>query len=86
MFPGFPTRLVNEVTRLYKEKILKNTGEMKMAIEVSDPPRRKFNVFIGGSFLANVMQNAPQFWITKKDWDEMGVKALSKVNESLKMW
>jgi hypothetical protein len=34
MFPGFPTRLVNEVTRLYKERILKGQGEMKMAIEV----------------------------------------------------
>lgn len=36
MFPGFPTRLKNDITRLYKEKILKGNkkAEMKMKINI----------------------------------------------------
>jgi len=57
MFPGFPTRLLNEVTSLYKSEILKGKHSTKINIDVLDPARRKYNVFIGASFLSNIMKD-----------------------------
>jgi len=35
MFPGFPTRLQNDIARVYRQKILKgNKAEMKMKINI----------------------------------------------------
>jgi len=66
MFPGFPTRLLNDVNRDYKNKILKGKeGSGKVRINVLDPARRKYNVFIGASFLANIMKDKANFWISK---------------------
>jgi len=66
MFPGFPTRLLNDVNRDYKTKILKGKeGSGKVKINVLDPARRKYNVFIGASFLANIMKDKDNFWISK---------------------
>lgn len=61
MFPGFPNRLQNEVQSIFNEKILKdnkdNMAKSKIKIKVIDPARRKYNVFIGASFLAHVMKD-----------------------------
>jgi actin-related protein 2 len=48
-----------------------------------DPDRRKFNVFIGASFLANIMKDRHYYWILKKDWDECGPRVLDKIKEKL---
>jgi actin-related protein 2 len=54
----------------------------KMKIAVEDPPRRKHFVFLGGSVLADVMKDKPEFWITKQEYDEQGLRVLSKVGKS----
>ena len=41
-------------------------------------------MFIGASFLANVMKDKEEYWITKRDWEELGKdRAMNKVMESL---
>jgi len=49
MFLGFPTRLENEILALYKNTIQKADANDELAfdIDVVNPPRRKYNVFIG---------------------------------------
>lgn len=54
-----------------------------MKIRILDPDRRKFNVFIGASFLANVMKDQDAYWIHKKDWDEVGPRVLDKIKDKL---
>ena len=54
-----------------------------MKIEVIDPARRKYNVFIGASFLANIMKDKAEYWISKKDWEEVGERCLNRVSEHL---
>ncbi len=49
-----------------------------MKIRVEDPPRRKHMVFLGGAVLGDIMKNKESFWVTKKEWDEQGVRALDK--------
>lgn len=66
MFPGFPTRLLNDITKLFKTKVQKNSNiSSKIKLRVLDPARRKYNVFIGASFLAHVMKDRPDYWISK---------------------
>eukprot|EP01017_Pseudomicrothorax_dubius_P029072 TRINITY_DN3502_c0_g1_i1.p1 TRINITY_DN3502_c0_g1~~TRINITY_DN3502_c0_g1_i1.p1 ORF type:complete len:390 (+),score=120.72 TRINITY_DN3502_c0_g1_i1:138-1307(+) len=84
MFPGFPTRLENEMDLLYREYVLKSRdAERKIDIEIIDPPRRKYNVFIGGGVYTRVMQSRGDFWISKKEYDEEGTRVLSRIGESL---
>lgn len=41
-------------------------------------------MFIGASFLANVMKDYEKFWISKKDWMELGPeRAMLKVAENI---
>jgi actin-related protein 2 len=88
MFPGFPTRLQNDMDNLYKQIVLKGkdplSGERKVKIQVMDPPRRKYNVFIGGGVFARAMQNNAGFWITQQEWAEEGRKVVNRVSGSLK--
>jgi len=84
MFPGFPTRLENEVVNLFKTVIQKGQDvDLPFDIEVKDSPRRKYNVFIGGGVYANTMNNHEGWWITKKDWEENGVKCLKNLANSI---
>ncbi|EGR34849.1 hypothetical protein IMG5_000770 [Ichthyophthirius multifiliis] len=84
-FPGFPTRLQNEVIKLYKKEILKNKSykDSKIKVKVIDPPNRMYNVFIGGAVLAKIMQNQDRFWVSKQDYDEIGKdRIISKFQSS----
>ena len=64
MFPGLSTRLDRDLRELYTEQKYKSAKQTdKTGLLIHDPPRRKHNVFIGGSFLANRI-DASQ-WITK---------------------
>lgn len=36
-------------------------------------------VFIGGAVLAEVMKNKEKFWMTKQEYQEMGVGVLKKL-------
>ena len=75
MFPGYASRLLQEMKDTYKEKALHNVEnkEIKISINIIDSPRRKFSVFIGATILANFynLKNVG-YWITKQEYEESG--------------
>ena len=82
MFPGYASRIDNELRNLYKENTLKLAKEknIKIPIDIIDSPRRKYSVFIGATVLSNVY-NVPaneSYWISKKDWEESGPNIILK--------
>ncbi|GMI12820.1 hypothetical protein TrRE_jg10606 [Triparma retinervis] len=81
MYPGLPSRLEKEITNRYLTDILKGDKDRlkKFKLSIEDPPRRKHMVFLGGSVLADVMKSREEFWITKAEYEELGVvRALEK--------
>lgn len=80
MYPGLPSRLNKEIRQLYLDEVLKGDakGLAKFKLKIDDPPRRKHMVFSGGSFLANVMKDKPNFWITREAWAEHGASILTR--------
>mmetsp|Transcript_1442 Transcript_1442/g.1273 ORF Transcript_1442/g.1273 Transcript_1442/m.1273 type:complete len:394 (-) Transcript_1442:1203-2384(-) len=84
MYPGLPTRLEKDIKDRYLRDVLKGNVERlkKFKIKIEDPPRRKHMVFLGGSVLADIMKDKPEFWITKQDYDEQGIRALNKIGRS----
>jgi len=72
MYPGLPSRLEKEVKDLYLDQILKGDTKRlaKFKLRIEDPPRRKHMVFLGGSVLADIMKDRPEFWISKAEWEE----------------
>lgn len=54
----------------------------KFKINIEDPPRRKHMVFLGGSVLADIMKDKPEFWITKQEYDEQGLRIINKIGRS----
>ena len=35
-------------------------------------------VFLGGAVLADIMKDKPEFWISKQEYEEEGVRCLKK--------
>merc|ERR1712066_422520 len=81
MYPGLPSRLEREMKQLYLERVLKGDTERlsKFKIRIEDPPRRKDMVFIGGAVLADVMKDKEEFWMTKAEYEEQGVRVIEKL-------
>ncbi|KAK2160285.1 hypothetical protein NP493_1652g00001 [Ridgeia piscesae] len=81
MLPGLPSRLEREIKQLYLERVLKGDTEKlaKFKIRIEDPPRRKHMVFLGGAVLADIMKDKDTFWMTKKEYDEQGLRVLAKL-------
>ena len=54
MLPGFSTRLDCDIRKIYIEEKLKlaKNKKIKLKIQIKDPPRRKYSVFIGASVYA----------------------------------
>ena len=52
MLPGFPTRLKEDITQRFEERVLKGATTSQIKIRVIDTPTRKYNVFIGASIYA----------------------------------
>jgi actin-related protein 2 len=78
MYPGLPSRLEKEMKQLYLDNICKG-DEKRLArfkLRIEDPPRRKHMVFLGGSVLADIMKDRPEFWISKAEWEEHGEKII----------
>ena len=69
MFPGYASRLYNEMEDLYKKR--KNK-----VINIIDSARRKYSVFIGATVVAQTLNSEigenSGYWITKQDWEEVG--------------
>ena len=82
MFPGFPSRLLKEIQKVFKEKELKNVKDkrIKIRINIIDNPRRKYSTVIGATVLANLYNNDryDYYWISKRDWDEVGPNIILK--------
>jgi len=80
MYPGLPSRLEKEIRQLYLDRVLKGKEEglSKFKLRIEDPPRRKHMVFLGGSVLADIMKDRPEFWISKKEWEEQGDRIIGK--------
>jgi len=78
MFPGFSSRIKSDVTKLYKENVLKDVNrEVKINIKIIDTPRRKYSVFMGACFLSNFYTNNQEsYWITKQEWEDAGPKII----------
>jgi len=80
MYPGLPSRLEKEMRAMYLKHVLKGdkTRLAKFKLRIEDPPRRKHMVFLGGSVLADIMKDRPEFWISKAEWAEHGDKIIGK--------
>lgn len=80
MYPGLPSRLEKEMRTLYLDNILKGDTERlkKFQLKIEDPPRRKHMVFLGGSVLAEIMDDKPDFWVSKAEWEEFGANILPR--------
>ena len=74
LFPGFASRIENEIKKLYKETALKLAKEKKIKININviDSPKRKYSVFIGASIIANHYNSEgnDDYWITRDEWLE----------------
>lgn len=77
MFPGLSSRVEKDIKEIYvREKFDGDESRLsRFKIFVNDPPRRKHGVFLGASFLANLVK--PESWITRKDYQEKGVKVFT---------
>lgn len=82
MYPGLPSRLEKEIKGRYLKEILKGDKSRlsKFKLRIEDPPRRKHMVFLGGSVLADIMKDRPEFWITKQEYQDEGMKVLDKLS------
>ena len=69
MFPGYVTRLENEIKQLYKDNALKLAKDksIKIPINIIESPRRKYSIFIGASVLSNVYDRPGNegYWISE---------------------
>lgn len=82
MYPGLPSRLEEDIKGLYLKHVLKGANDRmnRLKLGIEDPPRRKNMVYLGASVLANIMRDQPEFWVTKKEYQENGVDyAVSKL-------
>jgi actin-related protein 2 len=76
--------LEKDIKDRYLREVLKgdNSRLKKFKIKIEDPPRRKHMVFLGGSVLADIMKDREEFWMTKSEYDEVGLRILSKIGRS----
>jgi len=56
----------------------------KFKIRIEDPPRRKHMVFLGGAVLADIMKDKPDFWMTREEYQEKGLRVLEKLTGPVK--
>ena len=86
LLPGFCTRLQQDMRAFYADKILKgNPASGKVKIKVNNWPDRKYSAFTGASILANIMKDRDEFWLTKKEWSELGADNAMKKMYDMKI-
>eukprot|EP00753_Platysulcus_tardus_P003335 PLAT12401.1.p2 GENE.PLAT12401.1~~PLAT12401.1.p2 ORF type:complete len:389 (-),score=180.49 PLAT12401.1:144-1310(-) len=80
MYPGLPSRLERDIRARYLKDVLRGDKSRlsRFKLRIEDPPRRKHMVFLGGSVLAQIMESRPEFWMTRAEYAEQGMRVLSK--------
>ena len=82
MFPGYASRLYNEMEDLYKKMYKRKTLRKNKVINIIDSARRKYSDFIGATVLAQTYNSEKNensgYWITKQDWEEVGPNIVLK--------
>ena len=83
MFPGFVSRLLNEIENIYVENEISDIENKsnKIKIGIIDSPSRKHSAFIGATVLANLYKRAEDetdYWISRQDWCECGPDIIFK--------
>mmetsp|Transcript_21330 Transcript_21330/g.37763 ORF Transcript_21330/g.37763 Transcript_21330/m.37763 type:complete len:390 (+) Transcript_21330:427-1596(+) len=84
MYAGLPSRLEKDIRELYLRKVLRGDSSRlnRLKLRIEDPPRRKNMVFLGASVLGDLMRERTEFWITKKEYEEQGIKrVISKLDK-----
>jgi len=78
MYPGLPSRLEKEMRALYLKNVAKGDKKQlaKLKLRIEDPPRRKHMVYLGGSVLADIMKDKEAYWMSRKEYEEMGIDQL----------
>ncbi|OQS04115.1 actin [Thraustotheca clavata] len=81
MYPGLPSRLEKDIKDRYLKDVLRGDKSRlsKFRLRINDPPRRKHLVFLGGSVLADMMKDNDQFWISKQEYEEQGVRCIDRL-------
>lgn len=85
MYPGLPSRLEHDLKQRYLKEIAHGDPKQlkKMTIAVQDPPQRKHLVFAGASYIAQIMKDRQQFWISKEEYEEHGIdRVVAKASSS----
>ena len=79
MFPGLPTRIESDIKATYLEKALKGDKSRlgRFTLNIEDPPRRKYMVFLGGAVLAELTAGNEAMWLTKQEWADGGQNAIA---------
>ena len=79
MLPGIASRIVIELRGLQYENL--KFGQNRFFIEVVDKHFRN-SAFIGAIILSSLYINNchDDFWISKKDWEEVGPNIINKKN------
>jgi len=81
MYPGLPSRMEKEIRELYLKRTL-NGDESRLSkfkLKIEYPPKRKHMVFVGGAVLADLMKDKAEFWISREEYNEKGLKCLEKL-------
>jgi len=83
MFPGFSSRLEKDLRALYLENVLRGdrSRAAKFRCNVEDSPRRQHMVFMGGSMMAAAYEEEAnsRWWISRREYDEQGAKAVHRL-------
>jgi len=81
MYPGLPSRMEKEIRDLYLKKVLAGDESRlsKFKLKIEYPPKRKHMVFVGGAVLADLMKDKADFWISREEYAEKGLKCLEKL-------
>ena len=80
MYAGLPSRLERDIRSLYLRHILRGDKSRlkKFPLNIEDPPKRKHMVFNGASILGDLMRDRDEFWMSKAEYEEEGVRILRK--------
>ena len=83
MYPGLPSRLERDIRARYLEDVARGDARRmkRFKLRIEDPPRRKFMVFMGGSVLSEIMKDRDEFWVSKAQYEENGLRVCDRLGK-----